>query len=198
MNAVLYVHGKGGSAAEAEHYAPLFPDADVTGIDYPSSLPWETAPAIRAALEELKARHESVTLIANSIGAFLSMSAGIDSMIEAAYFISPIVDMEGLILGMMRAGGVTETELEARGVVPTKFGEDLSWEYLSWVRRHPLEWKAPTCILYGENDVLTPYPKVAAFAEKHGARLTVMKDGEHWFHTAGQMRFLDEWIMKNQ
>ena len=25
---VIYVHGKGGSAAEAGHYRPLFPDAE--------------------------------------------------------------------------------------------------------------------------------------------------------------------------
>ena len=26
---VLYIHGKNGSAAESEHYAPLFPDSEV-------------------------------------------------------------------------------------------------------------------------------------------------------------------------
>lgn len=34
------------------------------------------------------------------------------------------------------------------------------------------------------------------FAKKHNAALTVMERGEHWFHTAEQMRFLDEWIRK--
>ena len=28
-NIVIYVHGKGGSTAEAEHYKPLFPDSEV-------------------------------------------------------------------------------------------------------------------------------------------------------------------------
>ena len=31
---VLYVHGKGGSAAESEHYQTLFPACEVTGLDY--------------------------------------------------------------------------------------------------------------------------------------------------------------------
>ena len=26
------------------------------------------------------------------------------------------------------------------------------------------------------------------------ATLTVMKGGEHWFHTEEEMKFLDEWI----
>ncbi len=34
-----------------------------------------------------------------------------------------------------------------------------------------------------------------AFAEQHNAELTVMENGEHWFHTAEQMAFLDAWIM---
>ena len=32
------------------------------------------------------------------------------------------------------------------------------------------------------------------FAEKINATLTVMKGGEHWFHTDEEMKFLDEWI----
>ena len=34
---------------------------------------------------------------------------------------------------------------------------------------------------------------VTAFAEQIHATLTVMKDGEHWFHTPEQMQFLDDW-----
>lgn len=32
------------------------------------------------------------------------------------------------------------------------------------------------------------------FAKRIGATLTVMKDGEHRFHTNEQMQFLDDWI----
>ena len=40
-NIVIYVHGKGGSAEEAEHYKPLFPDSEVIGFDYRAQTPWE-------------------------------------------------------------------------------------------------------------------------------------------------------------
>lgn len=40
---VVYVHGKGGSAAEAGHYIPLFPDSEVIGFDYLAQDPWEAA-----------------------------------------------------------------------------------------------------------------------------------------------------------
>ena len=39
---VLYIHGKGGSAAESEHYRPLFPGSEVIGLDYQTFSPWET------------------------------------------------------------------------------------------------------------------------------------------------------------
>jgi hypothetical protein len=191
---VLYIHGKGGSAAECEHYRPLFPDCEVFGLDYQSFTPWETGEEIRAAVEQLITGHENIILIANSIGAFFSMNAGIDRMIRRAYFISPIVDMEKLICDMMLWANVTEAELKAKGLIRTGFGEDLSWEYLRYVREHPIQWTAPTKILYGDRDNLTSIETVRSFAEKHNAALTVMEQGEHWFHTDEQMRFLDDWI----
>ena len=191
---VLYIHGKGGNASESARYKPLFPGCDVTGLDYQSSTPWEAGAEIFAAVQALKAEYAHVILIANSIGAYFSMTAGIDSLIEKAYFISPIVDMEGLIADLMMRANVTETELKRKGVVPTAFGEDLSWTYLCYVREHPLEWHAPTSILYGGKDQLTSLDTIKAFSKRHHAKLTIMENGEHWFHTEKQMRFLENWI----
>ena len=195
-DAVFYIHGKGGSAAECAHYRPLFPDCEVLGLDYQAFTPWETGAEIHAAAEALKAEYRSITLIANSIGAFFSMCAGIDTLIQKAYFISPVVDMEKLICDMMARAHVTEAELQSRGTVQTAFGEDLSWDWLRYVRAHPIGWTAPTRILYGSRDNLTTLDTIRAFAEKHNASLTVMEGGEHWFHTEEQMRFLDEWIRR--
>ena len=197
MDLILYLHGKGGAAAEAEHYRPLFPDCEIAGLDYRGATPWEAGKEISAALEKLKPNHDRVCLIANSIGAYFSMHAGIDKDIERAFFISPIVDMEKLIDDMLAWAGVTEEELHARGRIHAAFGEDLSWDYLCYVREHPPRWDAPTEILYGENDELTAIKTMEAFAKAHDAGLTVMPGGEHWFHTPEQMRFLDDWLQKN-
>ena len=194
---ILYIHGKGGSAAESEHYKPLFPDCEVLGLDYQTFTPWETGAEIREAAEKLKAKHDSIILIANSIGAFFSMNAGIDKLINKAYFISPIVDMEKLIVDMMLWANVTQAELKAKSVIRTIFGEDLSWDYLCYVRDNPISWDVPTQILYGENDNLTSYETIRAFTERHNAILTVMEGGEHWFHTEKQMQFQDDWIRKH-
>ena len=124
------------------------------------------------------------------------MNAGIDRIIDRSFFISPIVDMERLITDMMTWANITEDELKEKRIIHTSFGEDLSWEYLSYVREHPIKWNAPTVILYGSKDNLTSFETISAFAEKHNAKLTVMENGEHWFHTEEQMRFLDDWIVK--
>ena len=87
--AILYVHGKGGSVAESEHYKTLFPECEVVGVDYQTFTPWETGAEIRAAVEAMKAEDKRVILIANSIGAYFSMCAGIGHLTSRAYFISP-------------------------------------------------------------------------------------------------------------
>ena len=62
------------------------------------------------------------------------------------------------------------------------------------MRKHPIEWSVPTCILYGGKDHLTNRETVSEFAHRIGADLTVMEDGEHWFHTEEQMKVLDHWV----
>lgn len=197
MNAVIYIHGKGGNAAEAEHYKSLFNDCDVIGIDYQSSLPWEAGKEIHNFVKKLKSEYDRIILIANSIGAFFAMNADIEKDIFHAYFISPVTDMEKLITGMMAAAGVTETKLQEKEIIHTEFGEDLSWKYLCFVREHPVKWNVPTDILYGSEDNLISFDSITAFAQACKSNLTVMNGGEHWFHTPEQMQFLDNWIKDN-
>lgn len=191
---VIYVHGKGGSPAEAVHYNTLFPHSHVVGFDYQAQTPWEAAEEFPAFVARRRCGYDALTLVANSIGAYFSLSSLSEKLVDSALLISPVVDMERLILNMMGWAGVTEAELQARREIPTSFGETLSWEYLSYVRRHPLHWSVPTRILYGEKDNLTSYATISAFAQRIHAPLTVMSGGEHWFHTPEQMAFLDDWI----
>lgn len=195
-NLVLYVHGKGGSAVESEHYKPLFPGCQVLGLDYETDCLPEAAAEIRKAVEKLRPSDAGVILVANSIGAYFSMCAGIDAMIRRAYFISPILDLEQLIREMMAQAKVTEAELAEKGEISTDLGQVLSWAYLCDVRNHPPQWRAPTRMLYGSKDNLTAFETASTFAQAHGAGLTVMEGGEHWFHTPEQMAFLDRWILE--
>lgn len=191
---VIYVHGKGGNAEEAKHYQPLFAESDVIGFDYKSQNPWEAKEEFTCFYDMHSKGYNSVILVANSIGAFFVMNALHDKRIEKAYFISPVVNMEKLIMDMMMWAKVTEDELCGKKEIQTDFGETLSWEYLCYVRKHPIAWTVPTHILYGEKDNLTSYETISEFANRIKATLTVMKNGEHWFHTEEQMKFLDNWI----
>lgn len=193
---ILYIHGKGGSAGEAERYRALFPDCHVAGLAYTAQTPWEAVKEFPRLLDTLAEGHASVTLIANSIGAYFAMNALADKTIEKAYFISPVVDMEQLITDMMGWAGVTPAQLEEKGKIETAFGETLSWEYLRYVREHPIRWTVPTEILYGGRDDLTSRETVTRFAARIGAGLTVMEQGEHWFHTPEQLAFLDGWLTR--
>lgn len=193
-NIIIYVHGKGGAAEEAGHYKPLFPQSEVIGFDYHAQTPWEAKAEFPQFFAQQRKRCDRLELIANSIGAFFSMSSLDESLVDRAYFISPVVDMEKLIGGMMTWAGVTEQALAEKLEIPTSFGETLSWNYLCYVREHPISWPVPTRILYGQHDSLTAPETIAAFAKQTGAELTVMPGGEHWFHTEKQMQFLDRWI----
>ena len=194
--AVLYVHGKGGNAAEAAFYEAIFPECDVMGFDYKAETPWESIGEFQAEAKRLLSEYDSVILVANSIGAYFSLLSLADTPIEKAYFISPIANMEKLILDMMQWDGVTEDEIKEKGVIATDFGEDLSWEYLTWVRSHPVSWHIPTEILYGSEDNLQSMETVKNFAAGCGAGLTIMEQGEHWFHTEEQLQFLREWLIR--
>ena len=194
--AIIYIHGKGGNAQEAEHYRDIFPTCDVIGFDYKSDTPWDAKQEFEEYFDNLSNVYDSVSIIANSIGAFFCINALADKKIEKAYFISPIVDMEQLILDMMRWAGVTEEELQEQKRIETPFGETLSWEYLVWVRNHPVSWKIPTKILYGSKDHLQSINTIESFAKQFGASVSVMENGEHWFHTKEQTDCVDNWIVK--
>lgn len=203
----LFVHGKGGNKEEALLLSEIACERgwDVVGIDLPGwgartaeaarFVPWEAAPELRTVYEELKRRYNEVALYANSIGAYFSLLALGDKALARALFVSPVTDMEHLIRRMMGWAAVTPAQLEKEGEIPTAFGETLSWPYLRYVREHPVaRWDVPTRILYAGRDELVERESIEYFTRRFGAELTVMEEGEHWFHTEEQLKVLRQWI----
>ena len=196
---VIYIHGLGGSASEAEHYVPLFPSCEVRGFDYKAETPWQAREEFPAFARKISADGSHIILIANSIGAYFAIHSLRDfPLIDRAVFISPVINMQGLILGMMGRDGISEKGLRDRKNIVTSSGETLSWEYLQFARCNPARWNTPSLVIYGENDNITGPVTLGDFALKSGASLALMKGGEHWFHTGEQMRFLDEWIRNSR
>ena len=195
--AILYIHGKGGNAQEANHYQSICIGYDIYGLDYKGEFPWDTQDEIENEYKKLAMEYDEMIIVANSIGAYFCMNALQGQKIKKALFISPIVDMEKLITDMMGWANVTEKELCQKGEIETQFGETLSWKYLEYVRNHPINWKVPTAILYADQDHLTSRKTIESYIQNHNASLTIMENGEHWFHTDEQLAFLDRWITMN-
>ena len=193
-NVVIYIHGKYGTAEEAEYYKKFFNETDIIGFKYTSEYPWNFQKEFSKFFDDISEKYKKISIIANSIGAYFTMISLSNKDIEKAFFISPIVDMEKLITDMMVSENITEEELYKKKEIKTSFGEILSWKYLTFVRKNPIEWNVLTYILYGEKDNMTSYETILNFTNKSKANLTIMRDGEHWFHTDEQIEFLNNWI----
>lgn len=193
--AIIYVHGKGGSALEVERFKKNCPDFDMFGVDYREYLPWVVEKQIRDVYQKLDSQYDQILILANSIGAYFSMLALQDLPIQKALFISPILNMEKSITDTLQTNNLTETDLKERQEI-TLGRKNLSWKYLQFVREHPIDWQVETEILYGENDDHTSKAVLEDFIESHNAHVTIMENGEHWFHTKEQLSFLDNWMQK--
>lgn len=195
--AIIYVHGKHGSYLEADEYKKNCPNFDIYGVDYNDYFPWIVEEEIVKVYDEVRCEYDCIYIIANSIGAYFSMHALQKFPIEKALFISPILNMEKLILDMMNWANVSEEDLFEKKEITTDFGEVLSWNFLRFVRENPLEWNIPTEILYAEKDELISRKTVDDFTKSHKVVLTVMSGGEHWFHTEKQIDYLNDWMKKS-
>lgn len=200
----LFLHGQMGCKEEGEAFARLAcpKGYQVLAIDLPDHgqrrnrgeelTPWAAQPDIRRAVAWAEERWEQVSLRANSIGAYFAMLAFENP--HHALLVSPILNMEELIRTMMVWAGVTEEQLREQGEIVTSFGQILSWNYLCWVREHPVhDWTCSVDILYGSGDTMTSRHQVKEYVQNHNAHLTVMEGGEHWFHTPEQLEVLREW-----
>lgn len=196
MEKVIYIHGKGGSYKESSMLNGIF-DCEVIGLDYNEYIPWLVKEKFINEFNKI-AKDDDIILVANSIGAYFSMLFLPTINIKKAYFISPVVNMKDLIEDMMKWANVSKEELKEKENIQTNFGETLSWEYLQYANNHPINWNVETYILRGEKDSLISIDSINEFLSKTNSKLSIMKNGEHWFHTDEQIKYLREWIkMKN-
>lgn len=205
----LFLHGKCGYKEEGEAFAQLVSENNwqVLSIDLPEHgerkseterfNPWCIVPELKSVLEYVHGHWKRVALRANSIGAWFAMQSFSGSEFEQSLFVSPILDMKKLIQEMMTWAKVSEERLEKEQVIETNFGETLSWQYYTYAKEHSISmWNCNTNILYAGNDNLTSKETVEEFVQKFHARLTVMEEGEHWFHTKEQLEVLNDWTRK--
>lgn len=205
----LYVYGKCGCKEEGRDFAVLAAPFgwQVLAMDLPEHGvrrggpepldPWHTVPELRSVMDYAREKWRHTALRATSIGAWFSMLAFADAPPERSLFVSPVLDMAGLIETMLGWAGTTAEDLHCRENIPTEFGETLSWQYYQYALSHSTaDWPGRTDILYAGKDNLIPRKTVEVFAARPKRTLTVMEEGEHWFHTPEQLAVLERWTIR--
>ena len=149
---------------------------------------------LNSIMRYAKSITENVGVFGCSMGAYFALTAYGHERLGQAMFLSPVVDMEAVILGMMRWFDITEERLMREKEIATPAGEVLYWDYYRYVKEHPVaNWRTPTSILYGSEDSLTDFDTISSFSSRFNSDLEVMENGEHYFHTGEQLSFFRKW-----
>lgn len=171
----LFLHGQGGNKEEAILFADVaVPKSyQVIGIDLPvMDLPWKVLALINEVKEYLYLNYDSVSIRANSIGAWFSLLSFQDTEIDQALFVSPILNMRVFIEGMSEKDDI----------------------YYDWVVKHPIEqWTADTFILRPKIDLVVNDKVYDSFMGKFECQVQKCESGEHWFHTPEQLSAMQQW-----
>lgn len=140
-----------------------------------------------------------IYLFACSIGAYFSLLAYHKLKINSALFLSPVVDMEQIIQNMMNGFQVSKHRLETEKRISLPIGKVLDWDYYTSVKQHPIDfdWTFPTSILIGSKDTVSEKECIDLFSKRYNPQLTILEDGEHYFHTPEQLIFFERWLSEN-
>ncbi len=171
----LYVQGLHGRKEEALDFAEVaVPKGyQILSIDLPVERePWEVLPLLNEVRDFLYENWKNVSVRANSIGAWFALLAFQNMKVEQALLVSPILDMKKFI-----------------ELMPQR--ED---DYYEWVVNHPItRWDASTYILRPAVDPVVSEEVGRDFINQHQCQVTLMPNGEHWFHTPEQLAFMKTW-----
>ena len=150
---------------------------------------------LKLILEYAKKNYNEINLWACSMGAFFSLLAYKDEDINQCVFLSPVVNMKVIIDNMMLWSNITEDELRERQEIKTDFGQTLYWDYYEYVKNNPIiNWNKRTSILYGNKDNIQDESIIKEFSNKFNCELSILENGEHYFHTEEQLKFYKNWI----
>ncbi len=155
-------------------------------------------PELINVMSYAKKNYEKISIFGCSMGAYFSLLAFKDDIINQCLFLSPIVNMFELIKQMMMWANVNEDILKEKKVIPTNFGQTLYFDYYNYVKSHPINsWNKNTFILYGNNDDLQSLQQINNFVKLSNAKLDVLENGEHYFHTEKQLECYKKWLQDN-
>lgn len=141
---------------------------------------------------------ETISLFANSMGAYFSLLTYKNTKLKQCLFLSPLVDMASMINHMMTCFHITEERLEKEQEIETPIGHTLYWDYYQYVKQNPItKWDTPTSILYGKKDELCEYDTVFAFAKTYHCDFEIADNAKHYFHTDEDLSIYRNWLKRN-
>lgn len=143
----------------------------------------------------VKNYYEEINLWACSMGAYFSLLSYKDEKINQCLFLSPVVNMKSIIDNMMIWSNTTEEELEQKQEIKTNLGRNLYWDDYQYIKNNPIkEWNKDTYILYGDKDNMQNEDVIKDFSNRFHCKLTILENGEHYFHTIKQLEFYIKWL----
>lgn len=152
---------------------------------------------LKQIIEYAKTNYNEINIWACSIGAYFSLLAYKDEDLKQCLFLSPVVNMKIIIENMMLWSNTTEKELNEKKEIKTDFGQTLYWDYYLYVKENPItNWNKKTYILFGNKDNMQNEDIIKKFSYNFNCELTILKDGEHYFHTEEQLKFYNDWLYK--
>ena len=150
---------------------------------------------LKQIIEHAKTNYNEINIWACSIGAYFSLLAYKDEDLKQCLFLSPVVNMKIIIENMMLWSNTTEKELNEKQEIKTDFGQTLYWDYYLYVKENPItNWNKETYILYGNKDDMQNEDIIKNFSDNFNCKLTILKDGEHYFHTEKQLNCYKYWL----
>ena len=150
---------------------------------------------LKQIMNYAKANYDDIYLWACSMGAYFSLLAYKNEILKRCLFLSPVVNMKVIIDNMMLWSNTTEEELKTKQEIRTNFGQTLYWDYYEYVKENPItNWDKSTYILYGDKDNMQERSIIQEFANKFQSELSIVEEGEHYFHTKEQLQIYKKWL----
>ena len=150
---------------------------------------------LKQVMKYAKANYNEINLWACSMGAYFSLLAYKDEDIKQCLFLSPVVNMKVIIDNMMLWSNTSEKDLKLKQEIKTDFGQTLYWDYYKYVKENPIvSWNKKTCILYGNKDNMQEQNIIKEFSNKFNCELSILENGEHYFHTEEQLNYYKNWL----
>ncbi|ELP91095.1 hypothetical protein EIN_268410 [Entamoeba invadens IP1] len=140
-------------------------------------------------------RWKHISIFGNSYGAYLALIFFSKECIEKCLFLSPVVDFNYVIEGMMKIYQVTVDQLFKEKEIVCSPSMKLLWDNYKFTTDNPIvQWNIKTFILHGSLDTVNPTNVVSSFSSRFHCILNESSCSPHYFYAQKDIDILRTWI----